>query len=235
MVTIIFDKDSLDEGKIIVHKEVLMQSAFFRGWLADEAPVFGGTGVLFFEGHTKSAGIELANWLYSAASRGFNLRKVNITRGEAVESGLRLVEAYKLARVTELEEWANNLADACLEVVDQDLPWLQFLQQLSTICASDDGLGGLLFTALARAIRRHGWEEYMENIDKDLLRTLQENAQFATSLMKRVLESEHVSVRRCKEKSCKWHVHNITPQCGGNQGSCVRLTVQYCAAEDEKH
>jgi hypothetical protein len=211
MVTLV-----LDEGKIVVHKEVLMQSAYFQKQLATTAPTVDGKGILHLQGCMKATGIEMANWLYSATSSSFTLDGLKTTRAKAVDRGWRLVDAYRLARGTDLEEWANSLADACLEILEQDLPWLEYLQRLNAHEEPDTGLVGLLFTALARAIRRHGWEKYVNSIDKTFLKALRENGELAARLMKRVLESEGVSEKSLKKKSCKWHIHNITPQCGGN-------------------
>ena len=227
MVTLVFDEGLVDEGmfdegKIVVHKEVLMQSAYFQKQLATTAPTFGGKGVLHLEGCTKATGIEMANWLYSATSSSFTFDRLKTTTcAEAVDRGWQLVDAYRLARETHLEEWANSLADACLEMADQDLLWLEYLQRLNAHEQPDTGLVALLFAALARAIRRHGWEEYINKIDKSFLKALRENGEFAARLMKRVLETESVTEVRFKARRCKWHVHNITPRCAGTATLCV--------------
>ncbi len=206
---------ALDEGKIAVHNEVLMQSAYFQRWLTPMEQTPGAKGVLHIQGYKKATGIEMANWLYSATSSSFTSDTLNTTGTEAVERGWRLVDAYRLARDTELEEWQNHLADAFLEIADQDVPWMRYLQRLCTPEEPDTGLVGLLFTALARDIRRHGWEEYMNKIETSLVKALHGNGKFATRLMKRVLESEGVSEKSFKATSCKWHIHNHTPQCAG--------------------
>ncbi|KAK5192490.1 hypothetical protein LTR92_007665 [Exophiala xenobiotica] len=216
MVTLLFEESSFCGGKIVVHEEVLTQSTYFKKRLATQKPTSDGKAVLDLKGYTKATGIEMANWLYSTTSSSFTSDGERITRAKAVDRGCRLVEAYRLARKTNLEEWANHLADACLEILEQDLPWLEYLQRLNAHEEPDTGLVGLLFTALARAIRRHGWEKYVNSIDKSFLKALRENGEFAARLMKRVLESEGLSEKSLKKKSWKWHIHNITPHCGGN-------------------
>ncbi|KAK7900143.1 hypothetical protein LTR67_003889 [Exophiala xenobiotica] len=216
MVTLVFSGGLLSEGKIVVHKEVLMQSAYFQKQIVTKEPFGNEKSVLYLQGCTKATGIEMANWLYSATSSSFTFDGSNPPHTEAVDRGWQLVDAYRLARETDLEEWANSLADACLEMLEQGLPWLEYLQRLNAHEEPDTGLVGLLFTALARAIRRHGWEKYVNSIDKSFLKALRENGEFAARLMKRVLESEGVSQSSLKKKSCKWHIHNITPRCRGN-------------------
>ncbi|KAK5267788.1 hypothetical protein LTR99_009756 [Exophiala xenobiotica] len=216
MVTLVFSEGLFTEGKIVVHREVLMQSAYFQKQIAIKDATFGEKVVLYLKGCTKATGIEMANWLYSATSSSFTFDGSKPPHTEAVDHGWRLVDAYRLARETNLEEWANSLADACLEMLDQDLLWLEYLQRLNAHEEPDTGLVGLLFTALARAIRRHGWEKYVNSIDKSFLKALRENGEFGARLMKRVLESEGLSEKSLKKKSCKWHIHNITPHCGGN-------------------
>ena len=213
MVTLEFD-DGKEE--IAIHKEILFECKYIRDNYFTLVESLSGPGVatrITWPEISKQSGNHLVNWLYFGTVPYNTSDLGKLVGEEGVKVGTEIVEAYTMAMVFEMEEWANALADAFSALALEDMPWIKYAILLKPVQMNDDGLRGLVLTCLALAIRRAGWQKYTTEVNKELIDTINLGGDFAVELMKYLLETEGGAPKR-KKKNCNLHVHTKTKKCG---------------------